>query len=456
MLVNGLSSIMRSSFLLKGSKLSSKQHHLLTTLISKNFNQKRFNHSNSNNNEINLIEKQNNIIQMMVEKKLMNGLNNELGVKLLKLNMIPNKQDNLFIQMSMTITKQHLNAIGLVHGGSLSTLIDTAIGTGAFIYANQFLQGKGMVVLDSFTQFIKKASINDELIVIAKPSHLGKTTQIWEATIYLGDPSLNIKIAQSKSTILNTDNNKIENKEEENKNVNKLGRNFNINKMSKEEIANRFDKYSEQWEFLTTISDYQKNVISWIIKELKQYSNNNILLESNLKVLDLATGSGLVGRSIDNVLKQKVKDFEMIGLDISKGMIQKAKELNIYHNLFVHDLDNFITCLNENESFDFITCFGVTEMLKDINNVLLPEIKRLLKKDDKSQCWISFQFNNGTNSAIHQGMRNYSLEQIQDMLKRNNLKLLEYTILDNAYLLPSTSGEIQPVPFCIVKCCHQM
>jgi acyl-coenzyme A thioesterase PaaI-like protein len=33
----------------------------------------------------------------------------------------------------MTITEVHMNSMGIVHGGSISTLADTSVGFGAFI-----------------------------------------------------------------------------------------------------------------------------------------------------------------------------------------------------------------------------------------------------------------------------------------------------------------------------------
>jgi len=218
--------------------------------------------------------------------------------------------------------------------------------------------------------------------------------------------------------------------------------------MSKEEIATRFDKYSEQWEYLTHVSEYQKLVMNWIANRTKQLTADNT--KSNLQILDLATGIGLVGKTIKRALGNTITT-NMVGLDLSEGMIKKAKELEIYNKLFTHDLDKPITSLESGSQFDLITCFGVTEMLKDVDGVLLNEIQRLLKKD--GQCWLSFQYNNGTNTAAHQGMKNFTKDEIESILQKHNLKIEKLEILDKAYLLPDPStGQFMPVPFCIVVC----
>nr|CAG4718256.1 unnamed protein product [Naegleria fowleri] len=390
--------------------------------------------------------------KQIIEKKIKFGLNEHLGVRVsrVKLSNMENDRENSFIEMTMPITEIHMNAMGLVHGGSIITMCDTAIGTGAYFYANKFLDGAGMVVLDSFTQFTRHANINDVLRVVAKPRHLGRKTQTWEATIYLGDPKENIKVAHTVSTVLNIPN---EDGDLLSEKLKKLGKNFNINTMSKEEIAARFDKYSEQWEFLTKISEYQKNVIAWVAKQAntlkQQISCNNT--SNKFKVLDLATGSGLVGKALYNVLGES-SNIELTGLDISQGMISKAEQLGIYRNLFVHDLDKKISQFQDN-SFDLITCFGVTEMLHNLETVLLPEIKRLLKKSSRSQCWISFQYNDGKQAAAHQGMKTFKEDEIVELLKKNNMKVIQLEILKNAYLLPDPSGSVKPVPFCMVTCC---
>ncbi|KAG2385986.1 hypothetical protein C9374_003135 [Naegleria lovaniensis] len=395
-------------------------------------------------------EQQDLIAKQFIEKKINFGLNAHLGVKVVhvKLSNMENDRENAFIEMSMPITEVHMNAMGLVHGGSIITMSDTAIGTGAFFYAHEFLEGAGMVVLDTFTQFTRHANINDVLHVVARPRHLGRKTQTWEATIYLGDPKENIKAAHTISTVLNLPNE--EGELLKSGNLKKLGKNFNINTMNKEEIAARFDKYSEQWEFLTKISEYQKNVIAWVLKQANALKQQRTL--DNLKVLDLATGCGLVGNALCNVLGETTK-LDLTGLDISQGMLNKSEELGVYRNLFVHDLDTKIDRLQSN-SFDLITCFGVTEMLQNLETVLLPEIKRLLKKSNSSQCWISFQYNDGNQAAAHQGMRTFNEEEIVALLKKNNLKVIQLEILKNAYLLPDTSGSVKPVPFCMVTCCH--
>ncbi|EFC49461.1 hypothetical protein NAEGRDRAFT_78002 [Naegleria gruberi] len=429
------------SFGKKSNNIINNNNELM--MMANNFQRQSF-HSSLSHHYANQISdqinddqmiKKNGKIKMMAEMMLnkKGQLNEMLGVKITKLNMVLKEDrsniDELFVEMSMKLSDVHMNAIGLVHGGSFATLCDTAIGTGALIFATQYLKGSGMVVLDNFNQFLKSASVGDELVVVAKPLHLGKSTQSWEATVYLGSPPNGKKIALSRSTILNkvtsesaqqsetATSNSNASKKLTPENLNKLGKNFNIETMSKQEIAAKFDKHSEQWEFLTSVSDYQKNMISWVVNELKQYADQQLsspqFANETFKVLDLATGNGLIGRSINNIISPRVKKLEMTGLDLSQGMLKKAKEWNIYSNLFVHDLDQPINNLSTNESFDFITCFAVSEMLTDVDKVLLSEVSRLLSRKPHAQCWISFQLKDEDAIATdHQGMRTYNLSQL--------------------------------------------
>eukprot|EP01124_Arcella_intermedia_P012350 TRINITY_DN18713_c0_g1_i1.p1 TRINITY_DN18713_c0_g1~~TRINITY_DN18713_c0_g1_i1.p1 ORF type:complete len:143 (-),score=33.32 TRINITY_DN18713_c0_g1_i1:3-407(-) len=124
----------------------------------------------------------------------------------------------------------------------------------------------------------------------------------------------------------------------------------------------------------------------------------------------------------------------------------------VYEELHQHDLDEPMGFLGSS-CFDLITCFGVTEMLRSVDSVLLAEVARLLRP--KGQCWMSFQYNNGSNTASHQGMINWRMDEIVSSLRKNNLEVISSEVMEEAYLLPNLEGMIHPVPFCLVKVCKK-
>lgn len=91
--------------------------------------------------------------------------------------------------------------------------------------------------------------------------------------------------------------------------------------------------------------------------------------QSFQNVLDLGCGTGSCG------LFLKKQTTRLIGVDISKNMIQKAEEKHIYDALFTNDISDFLQ--NTKEQFDLIIaadvfCYinNLKDILKEIHNVL--------------------------------------------------------------------------------------
>jgi len=79
------------------------------------------------------------------------------------------------------IAPRHRQALGLVHGGVYSGLIETAASLGASLVARA--RGEAPPVgVENHTSFLRSAR-EGRIRVTATPISRGRTTQLWEATI---------------------------------------------------------------------------------------------------------------------------------------------------------------------------------------------------------------------------------------------------------------------------------
>lgn len=76
----------------------------------------------------------------------------------------------------MTISEDHLNPMGIAHGGSVSSLADTCIGFGAYAFKPD--QSTNIVVTDQNLSFISTGKLGQTLIGNAMQVHGGALTQV--------------------------------------------------------------------------------------------------------------------------------------------------------------------------------------------------------------------------------------------------------------------------------------
>jgi len=79
------------------------------------------------------------------------------------------------------ITEKHHQALGIVHGGVHCGVVETLASVGAAVVA--LPRGQRVVGLENSTSFIR-AVRSGRLHAAARPVHRGRTTQVWEASIY--------------------------------------------------------------------------------------------------------------------------------------------------------------------------------------------------------------------------------------------------------------------------------
>jgi predicted TPR repeat methyltransferase len=134
-----------------------------------------------------------------------------------------------------------------------------------------------------------------------------------------------------------------------------------------------------------------------LVELVEQY-----LLPSSKKwqVLDLGCGTGLVGVSIAPFAHQ------LVGVDLSDGMLDRARALNLYQRLEHQDL---LTMMRgePSSSYDVIIAADVLIYLGRIDEMMI-EIRRLLKPDGI----FAFSIESGTVEALVSGnLRGFSLEK---------------------------------------------
>ncbi|WP_166741584.1 PaaI family thioesterase [Cumulibacter soli] len=101
-----------------------------------------------------------------------------------------------FATSRMTVTEDHLNGGGILHGGAIATMCDSAMGhaVGSVVAAD----GQGAATATLNLTFLNRAELGDELIANARVQKRGKRIVIVRATVLR--PSDGTEIAEGIAT----------------------------------------------------------------------------------------------------------------------------------------------------------------------------------------------------------------------------------------------------------------
>jgi predicted TPR repeat methyltransferase len=132
-------------------------------------------------------------------------------------------------------------------------------------------------------------------------------------------------------------------------------------------IANLFDGYAEKFDS-HLVKDLHYNTPSVLLSTIQSHVN---LSARQLDVLDLGCGTGLFGKVISPFVGQ------MVGVDLSAKMLEKAAVLNIYHRLECKDLLAMMRS-EPNASYDLIAAADVFVYIGTLDELVI-EAKRLLR-----------------------------------------------------------------------------
>lgn len=85
-----------------------------------------------------------------------------------------------FAETTLGVTAAHLAATGYLHAGCVVTLADTACGYGCLA---ALPSGTGFTTVALTTSHVGTAAIGERLRAVATPLHLGRSTQVWDASV---------------------------------------------------------------------------------------------------------------------------------------------------------------------------------------------------------------------------------------------------------------------------------
>lgn len=118
----------------------------------------------------------------MEQEKLIDRVNNDDYARANNFKVVSFEGDNLVMEMDPD--KQHINAIGIVRGGALYSLMDSAAG---FMLA---LKNKTSVTVDSSVNFISSTKIHEKLYSKTRILHSGRTINVVDVEVYNKDEKL--------------------------------------------------------------------------------------------------------------------------------------------------------------------------------------------------------------------------------------------------------------------------
>ena len=158
------------------------------------------------------------------------------------------------------------------------------------------------------------------------------------------------------------------------------------NSSPREYVENLFNNYAIDFEH--TLLNKLEYKTPNLITELIVAKNPNIQLGS---VLDLGCGTGLIGDEI----KKYCSNLE--GIDLSKSMLEKAKNKKIYDKLTHQDIIDYLS--TENLNFNYFIAADVLVYIGDLSDIF-----RLIKSRNKSKGQFIF-------STEHTDRNGFFLEQ---------------------------------------------
>ena len=107
------------------------------------------------------------VVDQMIEQDL---ISQWLGISIIEIN-------EGYSKIKMTVRKEMINGLGIVHGGVTFSLADSAF---AFACNNR---NNLSVALDTSINFLKPVHVDDELFAEAIEIHNGKSTGLYQITV---------------------------------------------------------------------------------------------------------------------------------------------------------------------------------------------------------------------------------------------------------------------------------
>ena len=180
-------------------------------------------------------------------------------------------------------------------------------------------------------------------------------------------------------------------------------------------VENLFDKYAGAFEEI-------------LVKELKYCAPKMIVdvIKSDLpngslgSVLDLGCGTGLVGMQFDNLCSS------ILGIDVSKAMLDQARRKNVYHKLIQVDLRKYLS--TEKLDFDYFVASDVFIYVGELS-----ELFQLIKFRNQRSGKLVFSTEHTEKDGFFlekSGRYTHSRSYIESLSKDFGYKLVHFSTFD--------------------------
>lgn len=236
-------------------------------------------------------------------------------------------------------------------------------------------------------------------------------------------------------------------------NVRRFGGGFDMKKLTSEPglLASKFDRLSHNYDHW--VVGNRSRVEQQLSRLARRYVADFGGLDT--QIVDVACGIGLPGHQL------RLCGFrgQLLGLDISSGMIEQAHRRGAHDALAVADANLGLPAV-ATDSIDLVLCTGALELLD--HSVVLPTFARILKAG--GHAWLSFQLEgaDATGSAngpasrrhptAHQNVYGATRAEITAKLTQAGFAVEESEQCDDAFHTPSPDqdGSLLPVPYLFV------
>ena len=95
----------------------------------------------------------------------------------------------------MPVTEALINRNGMLHGGALMSLADNTGGTATFLHV---AEDEFTTTSESKTNFFRSLDLGDTARAVARLLHNGRTTKVWQTSVYRGDGKLAAQVPQTQ------------------------------------------------------------------------------------------------------------------------------------------------------------------------------------------------------------------------------------------------------------------
>ncbi|CAB9503892.1 acetyltransferase [Seminavis robusta] len=226
-------------------------------------------------------------------------------------------------------------------------------------------------------------------------------------------------------------------------NVTKFGRGFDMKKLKEDptKLASKFDRLSIHYDDWTVGN--QSKVESFIVECARNHEK--VMKSKAARILDVACGIGLQGQ----VLRLCGFEGELVGTDISQGMVQRVMERGCYDHAYVANANESLACSDDGRDgvlYDAVICTGAMELLDQCK--VLADLARMTKPC--GEVWVSFQQYTLENPTEHQNVRGTSEADALNLLKQAGFDdIVSMERCRDAFYTPSPSqdGSLLPVPY---------